>query len=59
MLRDLKYYDCPDCKGKGEVIVGKLYPSGHTECLEPCEFCEGEGVFEEEDFLILRLEGKV
>jgi len=55
----MKFYDCPDCKGTGEVLIGKLYPSGHTECWETCEFCEGEGAFEEDDYLIMRLEGKV
>jgi len=55
----MTHYDCPECYGKGEQMIAKLYPSGHTECWEPCEFCEGEGVFEAEDFLILKLEGKV
>jgi len=55
----MKHYDCPECNGRGEQMIARMYPTGHTECWEPCEFCEGEGVFEEEDFLILKLEGKV
>ena len=55
----MKHYDCPECNGRGEQMIARMYPTGHTECWEPCEFCEGEGNFEEEDFLILKLEGKV
>lgn len=59
MTEEIKYIDCPECRGRGEVLIGRLYPTGHTECWDPCEFCEGEGVFEEQDYLILRLEGRV
>lgn len=27
-----KLYECPDCGGHGEVMMARLYPSGHTEC---------------------------
>jgi DnaJ-class molecular chaperone len=56
-MTETKFYDCPDCRGHGKVLVGKLYPSGHTECWEPCEFCEGEGVIEEDDYIVLKLRG--
>lgn len=59
MNKEPKYIDCPDCRGEGRVMVPRLYPHGHTECWESCEFCEGEGNFEEQDYLILRLEGKI
>ena len=55
----IKYIDCPECHGAGEQMIARMYPSGHTECWEPCEFCDGEGNFEEADYLILKLEGKV
>jgi DnaJ-class molecular chaperone len=58
-MEQTKYYDCPECRGQGEQMIAKMYPTGHTECWDKCEFCEGEGRFEEEDFLIMRLEGKV
>lgn len=52
-------HECPDCGGAGQTIEGRLYPSGHTEVYVDCELCEGVGYFEEDDFLILKLEGKV
>lgn len=58
-IETMKYIDCPDCDGSGEQMIARLYPNGHTECWEPCEFCEGEGRFEESDYLILKLQGKV
>lgn len=51
--------DCPDCKGIGTTIVGVMYPTGHHEMHVDCELCEGEGAFDEEDFIMLRLAGKV
>ena len=51
--------DCPECNGEGEVMIARLYPSGHTECWDPCEFCDGEGNFDEADFIIMKLEGLV
>lgn len=55
----IKYIDCPECRGTGTHMIARMYPTGHTECWESCEFCEGEGCFEEADYLILKLEGKV
>ena len=55
----IKSYECPECGGSGEVMVARMYPSGHTECWEPCEFCEEEGYFAEDDWLVLKLEGRV
>ena len=55
----LKYYECPECGGKGEQLIAKLYPSGHTETWEPCELCQGDGTFEEAEYLIMKLEGLV
>jgi DnaJ-class molecular chaperone len=56
-----KEYMCPVCNGYGGVMIARMYPSGHTECWEPepCDFCEGEGQFEESDYLIMKLEGIV
>lgn len=56
----IKYHACPECRGRGEILVPRLYPSGHTECWDPCEydFCDS-GYIEEEEYLILKLEGKV
>ena len=57
----IKYIDCPECNGEGKQMIARMYPSGHIECWEDCEFCDGdgEGNFEEEDYLILKLQGKV
>ena len=49
--------ECPACKGTGEYMVARLYPTGHTECWEDCPYCEGTGEFNEDDFLVLKLEG--
>ena len=57
--KNLKLIDCPECGGHGEFVEGRLYPNGHTEVYVTCELCEGEGCFEEADYLILKLEGKV
>lgn len=59
MTEIIKYVECPDCKGSGEQMIAKMYPTGHTECWEPCEFCEGEGKFEEADYIIMKLAGEV
>jgi DnaJ-class molecular chaperone len=40
---------CPYCEGHGTVMVGKLYPLGHTEVDEECELCCGLGEIEVED----------
>jgi len=55
----IKYYACPECDGRGEILNAYLYPSGHTEVWERCEaeFCDN-GYVAEDDYLILKLEGK-
>ena len=55
----VKHYNCPECGGSGEQMEARMYPSGHTEVWVPCEFCEETGCFEEDDWLMLKLEGKV
>lgn len=56
----VKYYACPECRGRGEILTAKLYPSGHTEVWERCEVDECDnGYIHEEEFLMLKLEGKV
>jgi hypothetical protein len=35
--------ECETCNGEGQVMVGKLYPSGHTEVNETCPDCNGDG----------------
>lgn len=55
----VKYIDCPECSGEGQQMVARMYPSGHTEVWEDCEFCNSEGSFEESDYLIMKLEGRV
>lgn len=52
-------YDCPDCKGRGEVLEAHQRPWGHSEVLVTCELCEGNGYFDETDYIILKLQGKV
>ena len=60
MITDIiKYIVCPSCGGTGEQMVAKLYPQGHTEVWESCDFCDGEGDFEEADYIMMKLEGKV
>jgi len=53
------HYKCPECRGAGQQLFAYLYPTGHAEVWEECKFCDGEGEFEAEDFLVLKLEGKV
>ncbi len=53
------YVDCPECCGTGKQMVAEMWPTGHTEVWHDCEFCEGCGNFEESDYLIMKLEGKV
>jgi len=38
--------ECEECNGTGEVMVGKLYPNGHTEVNEECPVCGGEGIID-------------
>ena len=54
-----KYVPCPECRGEGKQMIARMYPTGHTECWEDCDFCDGEGDFEEADYIIMKLEGKV
>lgn len=35
--------ECDECCGLGTVMVGKLYPNGHTEVNEECSYCKGTG----------------
>jgi DnaJ-class molecular chaperone len=56
---DTKYVDCPECGGQGKQMRAENWGTGHQEVWHLCEFCEGEGKFEEEDYLVMRLEGKV
>ena len=58
-METAKVYDCPDCRGQGDQMIAVGYPNGYREIWEPCEFCEGVGYFEEDEFLMLTLEGKV
>ena len=55
----IKYIDCPDCSGSGKQLIARMYPTGYTECWEDCKFCNGEGMFEEGDYLIMKLQGMV
>lgn len=55
----ITYIYCPECGGEGQTMIAKLYPSGHTECWVPCELCDGEGDFEEADYLVMKLAGEV
>jgi len=59
MIEEIKYVTCPDCRGRGSNLEPHQRPWGYSEVEVDCEFCEGEGQFEEEDYLILKLEGKV
>lgn len=59
MIELPRYIDCPDCKGCGQQMYPRAVPDGYIESWEDCDFCEGEGRFEEADFIILRLEGRV
>lgn len=44
--KEVEYKECEECGGEGTVLVGKLYPSGHTEVQEDCSECQGEGEVE-------------
>ena len=41
---------CPECDGEGYVMIAKLYPTGHAEVIETCQYCNGDGevIFEQE-----------
>lgn len=49
--------ECPECTGTGQHLVPRMYPSGYTECWEDCPYCDGLGEFDEDVFLVLKLEG--
>ena len=34
---------CETCNGEGVTMIGKLYPSGHTEVTDTCPDCNGTG----------------
>jgi hypothetical protein len=38
--------ECETCNGEGQVMVAKLYPSGHTEVNETCTDCNGDGIID-------------
>lgn len=40
--------ECEECSGTGTVMTFSLYPNGHTEILEECPECGGEGEIEDE-----------
>jgi hypothetical protein len=46
---DAGYQLCDECHGEGTQMVARMYPSGHTECTETCDACDGEGQVEIED----------
>lgn len=54
-----KYINCPECDGSGTQLVAELWPTGPTEVWHDCDFCQGEGRFEESDYLMMKLEGSV
>ena len=55
----ITYIYCPACGGDGRQMTAKLYPTGHTEVWETCDFCNGEGDFEESDYIVMKLSGEV
>ena len=52
-----KFVDCPECEGYGRQLHTESRPTGHTEIWRYCEFCDGEGRFEEMDYLVMKLKG--
>jgi len=55
----VKHYNCPECAGAGQQMEAHQRPWGYSEVWVDCYFCEGNGCFEEDDYLMLKLEGKV
>jgi len=47
--KDREYTDCETCYGDGQIMTAKLYPGGHTEVIETCPTCHGEGYIEIEN----------
>lgn len=37
---------CDTCEGVGTTLMAKMYPTGHTEVIEECPDCNGEGQVE-------------
>ena len=58
-MNDTVYINCPDCKGRGLILIPKQGPNGYYETWEDCEVCDGLGSFEELDFLAMKLAGEV
>jgi DnaJ-class molecular chaperone len=50
---------CPECRGDGENMEAHQRPWGYSEVMVECKFCEGIGYFEEDEYLMMKLEGKV
>ncbi len=59
MTDQIKYIDCPECRGIGNGIELQQTPWGYNEITIDCDFCEGTGCFEESDYLVMKLEGIV
>ena len=55
----LKYVICPECCGSCCTMIAEQCPWGYDEVTYPCEFCDGEGEFEESDYIIMKLQGAV
>ena len=51
--------DCPECRGIGKLLEAHQRPWGYSEVMVECEFCEGLGAFAEDNYLMMKLEGKV
>lgn len=47
--KDKEYTECENCCGDGQIMTAHLYPGGHTECIETCPECKGEGQIEIEN----------
>lgn len=43
---DEGYQICETCRGDGEIMIARMYPTGHTECWEECPDCDGDGQIE-------------
>jgi hypothetical protein len=54
-----KLIDCPECGGTGQQMHAVGYPNGYREIWVDCEFCEGHGNFPEDEYIMLKLEGRV
>jgi len=43
---DEGYRLCEMCGGEGTTMIAKMYPTGHTEVIDTCPDCDGEGQIE-------------